>query len=233
MSEWMYRLTQEDFTMTEINRAQQDEQYSGLINRYASYQRKSVEGILGLTKVIYDAVHADHNVCMRFLAKIGHTRDSSYIKKCMIIGKSYPRLIDLSLNLPPHFESLYVIASMNAMQVSVSIHHREISHRSTLKEIKALKPTSGRRQHKSFIHYEGRNVDKTDYKNNFEGVEARIYFPKSKALINQEIKDFFTYIQQQSKELGLGIDFTRMSLPDLPSEHNEAILALPAPAKAA
>lgn len=233
MSEWMYRLKQEGLAMTDITRAQQDDQYTSLIDRYAAYQRKSVEGILGLTKVIYDAALSDNAVFSRFLAKIGHKRDSSYIKKCMIIGRSYERLIDRALNLPPHFESLYVIASMNEMHVSVSINRRDINHRSTLNEIKALKPAANHRRRRSFVEYEGKKVDKQNFINNHEGPEMRIYFSKEKAIFSTEMQDFFLFIQKRSRELGLGIEITRIDIPDLPTVTLEDLPALPIPAKAA
>ena len=82
---------------------------------FKAHQRRTAIASLQMCRVVYEAnkMLADHDF-LRFCESIGYKSDSSTVRKFLVIGRVYPRLIQYADQLPAAWTSIYALTQMPA-----------------------------------------------------------------------------------------------------------------------
>ncbi len=83
--------------------------------QFKAQQRRTAIASLQMCRVVYEAnkMLADYDF-LRFCESIGYKSDSSTVRKFLVIGRVYPRLIQYADQLPAAWTSIYALTQMPA-----------------------------------------------------------------------------------------------------------------------
>ena len=104
-----------EFTVAEDDAAISARSRDDYVWHFKAQQRRTAIASLQMCRVTYEAnkVLADHDF-VRFCECIGYKADCSTVRKFLVIGRVYPRLIQYADQLPAAWTSIYALTQMPA-----------------------------------------------------------------------------------------------------------------------
>lgn len=132
-----------------------------IVSRYVGFYNKTVEGILGMSKAVFDASRLNADDRAEFCEKTNLDEKSSTYKKYVKIGNKYEVFFKHQDKLPPNWTSLYTITSLTDSVVEDLLDREEINPNMTGSELKTLvnKFTNNGLPHKPNDKYKNETVD--------------------------------------------------------------------------
>lgn len=105
---WEFTVAEDDESIKALPR-------SGYVWFFKAHQRRSAIASLQMCRIVYEAEKclSDYEFD-EFSKNIGYKSDSSTIRKFLVIGKVYPRLIQYADQLPAAWTSIYALTQMPA-----------------------------------------------------------------------------------------------------------------------
>jgi hypothetical protein len=115
------------------------------VSNYRSYFNKSVEGVLGMSKAVWDANQLTQEDKDEFCKQTGLIEKYSTYKKLLKIGTKYKLYFDNQNNLPANWTTLYTLTSLTNEAIESLIDKGSINSNMTGSEAKALLPESNKK----------------------------------------------------------------------------------------
>lgn len=123
---------------TESNNVEVLTDVESIVSRYISFYNKTIEGVLGMSKAVFDASRLNADQREEFCQKTNLDEKSATFKKYVKIGKKYDVFFKYQDKLPPNWTSLYTISSLKDEVVDVILENNEITPSMTGFELKNL-----------------------------------------------------------------------------------------------
>jgi hypothetical protein len=123
---------------TESNNVEVLTDVESIVSRYISFYNKTIEGVLGMSKAVFDASRLNADQREEFCQKTNLDEKSATFKKYVKIGKKYDVFFKYQDKLPPNWTSLYTISSLKDEVVDVILENNEITPNMTGFELKNL-----------------------------------------------------------------------------------------------
>lgn len=98
-----------------------------IAERFLSYQKKSAENIIEMSRVVIEAKNRSELEFEDFCLLIGYSSASSTIRKLESIGHKYEYLISRSDRLPPAWTVIYEISKLDEEQIEGYIQSNKIT----------------------------------------------------------------------------------------------------------
>jgi hypothetical protein len=109
-----------------------------IVSRYIGFYNKTIEGVLGMSKAVFDASRLNADQREEFCQKTNLDEKSATFKKYVKIGKKYDVFFKYQDKLPPNWTSLYTISSLKDEVVDILLENDEITPNMTGLELKNL-----------------------------------------------------------------------------------------------
>jgi hypothetical protein len=109
-----------------------------IVSRYIGFYNKTIEGVLGMSKAVFDASRLNADQREEFCQKTNLDEKSATFKKYVKIGKKYEVFFKYQDKLPPNWTSLYTISSLKDEVVNILLENDEITPNMTGLELKNL-----------------------------------------------------------------------------------------------
>ena len=109
-----------------------------IVSRYIGFYNKTIEGVLGMSKAVFDASRLNADQREEFCQKTNLDEKSATFKKYVKIGKKYEVFFKYQDKLPPNWTSLYTISSLKDEVVDSLLENDEITPNMTGLELKNL-----------------------------------------------------------------------------------------------
>lgn len=120
-----------------------------IVERYISFFNKSVEGVLGMCKAVWDADQLDKDKIAEFCKKTNLESNKPTYKKLTKIGSKYDLFYKHQNKVPANWTTLYLISGLDNVEFERHIEEGKIYSDMTGQEAKALFPLSERKSSKS------------------------------------------------------------------------------------
>ena len=88
-----------------------------LVEKFNTFARKTAEGVLEMSKVVFEARKLKDSEFHRFCEIVGMNGSSSTAQKLIAIGKKYECLIGHSEKLPPNWTTVYEVSKLTEEQI--------------------------------------------------------------------------------------------------------------------
>jgi hypothetical protein len=98
-----------------------------IAERFQSYQRRTAENIIEMSRVVVEAKSRSEIEFEDFCLLIGYPSTSSTIRKLVSIGQKYEYLISRSDKLPPAWTVIYEISRMDEVEIEGYIEKNSIT----------------------------------------------------------------------------------------------------------
>jgi hypothetical protein len=138
-------MTTEIVTTVNTNEIVETTKVETYVKNYRSYFNKSVEGILGMSKAVWDANRLTQADKDEFCKQTGLVEKESTYKKLLKIGTKYQLYINKQNNLPANWTTLYTLTSLTNEAIESAIEIGSIHADMTGLEAKALLPESNKK----------------------------------------------------------------------------------------
>ena len=103
--------------VSELNLVVETKDISVLVEKFNSFARKTAEGVLEMSKVVFEARKLKDSEFYRFCEIVGMNGSSSMAQKLIAIGKKYECLIGHSEKLPPNWTTVYEVSKLTEEQI--------------------------------------------------------------------------------------------------------------------
>jgi len=103
--------------VSEFNLVVETKDISVLVEKFNSFARKTAEGVLEMSKVVFEARKLKDSEFYRFCEIVGMNGSSSTAQKLIAIGKKYEYLIGYSEKLPPNWTTVYEVSKLTEEQI--------------------------------------------------------------------------------------------------------------------
>jgi len=103
--------------VSELNLVVETKDISVLVEKFNSFARKTAEGVLEMSKVVFEARKLKDSEFYRFCEIVGMNGSSSTAQKLIAIGKKYEYLIGYSEKLPPNWTTVYEVSKLTEEQI--------------------------------------------------------------------------------------------------------------------
>lgn len=127
-----------EIVTVEKNTAVELTDVESIVSRYISFYNKTIEGVLGMSKAVYDASRLNADQKDEFCLKTNLDEKSATFKKYVKIGKKYDLFFKHQDKLPPNWTSLYTISTLKDEVVDSLLENDEIHPNMTGIELKDL-----------------------------------------------------------------------------------------------
>lgn len=115
-----------------------DKKTHEIAERFLSYQKKTAENIIEMSRVVIEAKNRSEMEFEDFCLLIGYSSVSSTIRKLESIGQKYEYLISRSDRLPPAWTVIYEISKLDEEQIEGYIQSNRITSRTSGSEVNKL-----------------------------------------------------------------------------------------------